>query len=154
MKQIKLTKGKMAIVDDKDFDVLNKYKWHFKERGDCARTENHRTIRIHRQIMNAPENMEVDHINGNKLDNRRSNLRICTHSENCKNMTVCRDSKSGIKGVRNLGERYKTKPWMARIFPSGNAVYLGLFSNKEDASRAYDNAAKLYFGKFAKLNNI
>src|SRR5687768_11145590 len=89
-KQISLTQGKFATVDDADFDHLNQWKWHFSHYGYARRTTSSRFGRqkfifMHREIMQAPDGMDVDHINCNKLDNRRQNLRLCTRADNLRN---------------------------------------------------------------------
>jgi hypothetical protein len=91
MKEIKLTKGKTAIVDDEDFDRLSQYKWQFAVIGYARRTvyvkgkKGRQTLYMHRDILATPSDMFTDHINGNRLDNRKENLRVCTQAENNRN---------------------------------------------------------------------
>lgn len=85
MKKILLNNNNYAIVDDEDFEFLNKFNWHKSETGYAVRCEKRKTIRMHRLIVNCPDDMLVDHINGNRLDNRKQNLRICTFNENIRN---------------------------------------------------------------------
>ena len=96
--------------------------------------------------MNAPKGMSVDHINGNKLDNRKSNLRICTHAENLRNLKKAKNNTSGFKGVSWYS---KSKKWRAVITFGGKYHHLGLFVKKQDAIDAYNQKAKEYFGQFA-----
>lgn len=142
MKEIQLTKGKAAIVDDSDFARVSALSWQFS--GKCAvhSTTRHmfsRKVMMHRFVLDAPHGIEVDHINGDKLDNRRANLRLCTDSQNRMNVERFKSNKSGFKGVH----RAKNK-WRAEIN--------GYFDAAEDAARAYDRAALELFGEFARTN--
>jgi len=85
MKIIKLTKEKFTLLDDEDFDEINKFKWQATKTGYATRNTKGKTIRIHRLVMNAPKGMMVDHIDHNTLNNQKSNLRICTHTQNQQN---------------------------------------------------------------------
>lgn len=102
-KEIPLTQGRVALVDDEDFDRLSKHKWHYHKTGYARRGEggrkNHRKIYMHREVMNAPDDMEVDHGKGGTLDNRKSNLRVCTHKENSRNRVTHKLNSSVYKGV-------------------------------------------------------
>jgi hypothetical protein len=105
---------------------------------------------MHRQIANPPDGKEVDHINGVTLDNRRENLRVCSHSQNMHNRRLRqKNNKSGYKGVHWLA---RTKRWVAEIRVNGKSRHLGYFTEKTDAARAYDTAAAECFGEFAHLN--
>ena len=104
---------------------------------------------VHRLIMDAPKGMHVDHINGNPLDNRKSNLRICTHAENSNNTGPRKNNTSGYKGVYWAK---RNKRWLAQITHNGKQVYIGHYKDKEEAARAYDAKAKEFQGEFAYLN--
>lgn len=107
---------------------------------------------MHRLILNAPENMEVDHINGNRLDNRRENLRLCNSSQNKCNRGPRKDNKSGYKGVSWHGQRQK---WTVRIkTPYGKYLSLGLYDDKKEAAMAYNKASVEYHGEFAFINKL
>lgn len=154
MKNIELNKGNVAIVDDADYERLSQFKW-FERRGYAARNVYKKgvyiTIWLHREIICPPPGNEVDHINGNKLDNRRENLRIVTHSQNMKNTYRRHPSSSKHKGVSWFKE---SKKWMANINSDGKRYYLGLFEQEEEAARAYNDAAQRLHREFAKLNNV
>lgn len=158
-KEIQLTRGKAAIVDDVDFLQLNQWKWRVSSRGYARRTitvfehqngkRKIREIYMHRLILNTPDGFLTDHINGDPLDNRRCNLRICTNAENQHNQLIRSTKSSRYKGV---GWRERENRWMAKIRVNGQTIHLGYFATEEDAAVAYDKSAVLYFGEFAKLN--
>lgn len=165
MKQIQLggrrrTKIKgYAIVDDEDFDYLNQFKWgidkvlvngkinnfYVKKRGEKGSS-----LRMHRLIMNPPKGMVIDHINGNGLDNRRRNLRICTQSQNMQNQKKGKGS-SIYKGVY-LEKKHKYKKYLASIKLDKKNIFIGYFHTEHQAALAYDLWANDLFGKFAKTN--
>ncbi len=152
-KQIPLTQGKFAIVDDEDFEWLNRLKWFAnqnrkeKEKWYAMRIDGKKTIRMHREITNAPKDMHVDHKDNNGLNNTRENLRVCTNSQNQANSEKDSKNSSGYKGVY----RDKNK-WRAELKKNGKKVLDKTFSDITDAARAYDKAAAEHFGEFAKLN--
>lgn len=160
MKNIPLTQGKFAIVDDGDYDWLNQWKWYArkcgKEKWYAVRKQTingkEYTIYLHRFIMNVPPGLEVDHINGNSLDDRHNNLRICRGQANKWNtQKQKRDKSSKYKGVC----WHKTnKKWWAYIHLNGNRKHLGFFDNEDDAGEAYNQGALELFGVFAQLNDI
>lgn len=148
IKLIPLTQGKFAIVDASDFDWLNSFKWNYDApyAKGAWNPLTKRFTRMHRFILSAPDGFEVDHANGNPLDNRRENIRICTRSENRRNRKKDNNCLLSIyKGVAPYGENGK---WMANIC----GKYIGSFSSEIDAAKAYDIQAISLFGKFANLN--
>jgi hypothetical protein len=155
MKEIPLTHGKVAIVDDEDFDSLSKYKWYLHSDGYAARTSHNpdiskrRPLLMHRIINETHALMQTDHINGNRLDNRRSNLRTCTSRQNHWNTQSLR-GRAKYKGVRI--RKNKCNQFLAAIRFMGKDTYIGVFPVAEDAARAYDKKATDLFGEFARLN--
>lgn len=150
MKRIKLTQGKYTLVDDDDFTELNKNKWYAKKAGRTFyATRNEKGIRMHRVIMNPPKNMEVDHKDGDGLNNQKSNLRICTHSQNAKNKGKRKSNKSGYKGV--CWDEH-SKKWHAQIVFNKKTKHLGKFTSKLLAYEAYCKACKKYHGEFYNIN--
>lgn len=164
MKEIQLTKGNVAIVDDDKYTELVNHRWCMT--GDYA--YNSKLGTMHRYLMNQPYqkgkrgsskgDIQVDHINGNKLDNRLENLRLVNLSENQLNHSKTK-GKSKYRGVIWAGSM-KTianagKPWIARLKPSGQKrIYLGSFATEEEAAVAYNNAILLYSSNHGKLNKI
>lgn len=150
-KRIELSKGKHAIVDDADYEWLSHHKWHCTAKGYAARhtyagNGQQKTLYMARAILNSPAHMDVDHINGNRLDNRRCNLRVCTRAQNSRNRRKWRPTAK-FKGVYEVGSRYR-----AVICLNGKNVHLGYFGNEPEAAHAYDVAAIRLHGEFAKLN--
>lgn len=152
MKHIPLTQGKFALVDDEDYDALvSMGSWYFNAQGYAAREDDRLGVRMHRLLLGASPSQEVDHVNGNKLDNRKSNLRFCSHAENGRNRGPNLNSRSGIKGVTWCKS---TGSWSAEISKLGKKARLGRFSCPLEAADAYDQAALGLFGEFAWLNNL
>ncbi len=153
-KKIEVSKGLCALVDDDDYEELNQYKWHackckntfYVNRTVSIPTKE--TISMHRFITNAQKGQLVDHINGDGLDNRRANLRICTRSENGQNISSV-SGKSRFKGVYF---HKKNRNWVAEYRKNGKKYHLGCFTNEDDAARAYDSSVLMAFGEFAKTN--
>lgn len=154
-KYIPLKHDQYAIVDDTDHEYLSRFKWYYHRYVYRPARDGivGRTVAIHREIMKPSPGYSVDHINGDPLDNRRCNLRICTQSQNSANSKIRKNKISKFKGVVRLKD-CENNPWMARIRCQGQDVYLGCFPTQEDAARAYDAKAKELFGEFAKLNFI
>jgi hypothetical protein len=152
-KSIPLTQGQNAIVDDKDFEYLNQWKWQYSD-GYASRSETRfgmgkKTIYMHRVILDTPPGMQTDHIDGNKLNNQRVNLRVCSIAENGRNRKLQKNNTSGFSGVHYAK---KAEKWQATIRVNGKVVYLKTYNTAKEAALAYDEAAKKYFGEFARLN--
>lgn len=151
MKIISLTRGKSALVDDEDYDRLNQWKWHCLANGYAARKEKRQYVRMHCLINNTPKGMFTDHKNGDKLDNRKMNLRSCTKSQNMMNIGKRRHNSTGYVGV------YKTtldivNCFRAEIRANGIKYHLGCFKTAIEAARAYDTKALEVHGEFAYTN--
>ena len=162
MKQIPLTRGLFALVDDADFDWLNQWKWQVLETyKGCpyVRRTNHcrhgpsSSVLMHRLIMNAEKGQILDHINCNSLDNRRENLRFCDSFQNLANRPLGKNNSSGFKGVSFTGRRGNIA-WGAWICCRGNRKFIGTFPTAKDAAAAYDNYALQMHGEFARTNKI
>lgn len=150
MKYLPLSQRKFAIIDDEDFEELNQWKWSYRPDGYAVRREsNNNIIRMHRFIIKTPKGLLTDHINGNRLDNRRCNLRICNDLQNGWNKHTKPKGASGIIGVlwyENL------KKWRAKICVKGKHIHIGLFVNQLDAIKARELAELKYFGEYAPLS--
>ena len=155
VRKVKLTQDKVALIDDEDYERANQHTWcAFRSYGGKfyaqCRVSKTRTISLHRFIMNALKSkLEVDHIDGNPLNNRKSNLRLVTHAQNQRNFKKFKTNTSGYKGVAWHKARRK---WRAYIVLNAKQRHLGLFTSKIRAAKAYDEAARKLFGEFAHLN--
>jgi hypothetical protein len=158
-KEIILTQGKVAIVDDDDFEYLNQFNWQATKNGNTFYARRNFTVSnnkqnkiyMHRLILKPEKNMVIDHLNGDGLDNRKCNLRICTHGENMRNSKIPINNKSGYKGVsldKNINK------FRCRLYVNGQNIHIGYFIDPFDAARAYNAAALKYHGEFAHLNKI
>ncbi|QGZ66307.1 HNH endonuclease [Paraburkholderia acidisoli] len=145
MREIPLSKGLTAIVDDEDFDTLRGFNWFVSSWGYAVRNAGGKQIRMHRQIMGVENNRQIliDHINMDRLDNRRSNLRSCTQSQNLSNRPSPKNS-TGFKGVTK-----RNKKWTPRIFYKGRMRHLGCYTTPEEAHEVYCLWADLIQGEFA-----
>jgi hypothetical protein len=154
MKRIQLKNGLEAIVDDEDYNELIKYNWYGNKSRDIIYVKrktrkldnrNEKIISMHRQLMGFPEGRHIDHINNNGLDNRRCNLRICNNSQNMWNRK---------RRLHNNNNEFKGVSWFKRLrkWRASISLTIGYFDSKEEAAKAYDEAAKRLFGEFANLN--
>ena len=157
MKEIKLTLGKVAVVDDDLFDYLNKWKWTAKKHRNTFYARRNikleggkqKDIKMHRLIMGVTDPSKIiDHRDNNGLNNQRSNLRLCTLSQNQHN----RQSNIGASKFKGV---WKSKNrWRAEIVSDGTKKRLGSYIKEEEAAKAYNEAALKYHGEFARLNQI
>ena len=157
-RRIPLTQGKYAIVDPDDFERLNKHKWYAVRckntfyAGRCYSIGNKKKyIMMHREVIDPPGHLDVDHINHNGLYNRKANLRPATRAQNSANRLIIKrkDSSSKYKG---LSWNKRKKNWRVRICVNDRRIFLGHFKDEKQAAKAYDEAAKKYHGEFASLN--
>lgn len=143
----------LIMVDDEDYDFLNQFSWQADKYG-CVSThgnKNQKRTLIHRLIIKVPPNLEIDHKDGNRLNNQKSNLRLASSSQNKCNRGPRIDTKSGYKGVSWHKQR---KKWTVRIQNGKTYKHLGLFIDIKDAIKAYNNASQKYHGEFAFINLI
>lgn len=154
MTTIQLTDGKVAIVDEADYSRLARYTWGATETApgywyayssEARRETGH--FYMHRFLTDAPKGMVVDHINGDRLDNRRANLRVCKHWQNLANNEQA-IGESGYRGVIKA----RSGRFTARLKRNGKNLYFGTFDTPEEAARARDKAARELHGEFAVLN--
>ena len=154
---IKTNKDIDFLIDDSDICLLDNRSWQI---NNCGYIENVRRINgkfvktaLHRLIMGVSDKkgVDVDHIDRNRLNNSRSNLRICTRRQNMYNKEKRADSLCKYKGITRLTQ-HKTPKWQARINLPDKRIHLGCFKTEEDAARAYDNMARKVFGEFALCN--
>jgi len=158
MIEIPLTQGQVALIDDEDFEIVSKYKWYATWSPDTksfyAMTNVRKldgkqtTLQMHRIIMNAQKGQQVDHFHRDTLDNRKSELRLCSGSQNQHNAVKRTDNTSGYKGV---GWHKATQKWRARIKLNGKEKSLGYFATPELAHAAYCRAAAEFHGDFARI---
>jgi hypothetical protein len=150
-------KGYDVLVDDDIAPMILARKWHVSRRknrvyfASTVYTKDGKSyeIRLHRLLACAVDGLSVDHKNGNTLDNRRENLRVCTNAENTRNQPDRRRSKAGYRGVVQAGDRFK-----AKIMHEGKNIHIGYFNTAEEASQAYERKAKELFGEFYREEEL
>lgn len=153
-----LNQGVFTLIDIGDVSLVAGLSWRFDKRkgsqtlyavstGYCPETRKGNTISMHRVIMHAPLGVQVDHINGNGLDNRKENLRLCQDFQNKGNMPKRTTNPCRFKGVRKRNNRYA-----ARIGYRGKQYHLGSFTTDAEAAIAYNAAAVQFYGEFARIN--
>lgn len=146
-----------TIIDDEDYDKVSKFKWYLSRYG-YARTsayigtingkEQRIEYRLHRFLLSAPKGKEVDHVNRDKLDNRKHNLRLSTRSQNMANTGLSVDNTTGFRGVSS-----HKNAWQASIRFNGKLIYLGRYTSPQKAAKAYNEKAKELFSDFAYIND-
>lgn len=161
MMKIPLTLGKFALVDDKDFDEVNKHKWYalknnrtfYAVRAASRKVKPRGKIHMHRAILGlvVGDGLITDHKNCDGLDNRQENLRTVSQAQNCANTQISTRNKSGYKGVSF--NRYMRR-WKASLCRGGVRRHLGYFHSKKIAANTYNNVAKILYGDYARLNKI
>lgn len=162
MKEIRLTQGQVALVDDADYDWLNQWKWYahknpksnsFYAVRNVYESGRHLSVKMHRLILGLTDpKIFCDHENGNGLDNQRHNIRVSTYQENMRNKPSYKNGTSRFKGVSFKAQH---KKWVAQIQVDGKkVVHIGYFSDEESAAVAYNKAAIKHYGEFARLNTV
>ena len=161
MREIQLTRGLVTHVDDADYNWLSQWRWQAEDRKRKDRVQYYartnmringrmRRVYMRRLILNPSQGLEVDHIDGNALNNQRSNLRLATHAENMRNQAKHGgETSSAYKGVF---WHKRCSRWAASILANGKRKHLGLFDDEIEAAYAYDDAARLHYGEFARVN--
>lgn len=156
MREIPLTQGYVALVDDEDYEEVSRFRWYVRVNKQYAYAS--RKIKVggkwvevhmHRVLLNAQDGMVVDHIDGNGLNNLKGNLRLATISGNNHNSRIRKDNTSGYKGVHWNSRASK---WRAEIRLNGKVKFLGYFDDPIEAAKTRDKAAVELHGEFAKLN--
>ena len=158
-RRIPLSQGKYAIVDPDDFQRLNSRKWYVSKRGNTyyairgqwsPALKKRLTISMHREVLRVPEGLYVDHINHHGWDNRKANLRPATPADNARNARYPKTNTTSK--YRGVWYNKQTRKWRATIRVNRKRKQLGYYDSEEAAGRAYDQAAKHYYGQFAILN--
>ena len=150
---IVLNNGAIAIINKEDLAKVSGFNWVWNYKTGVVTFHNKKTLYLHRVIMDCPKELVVDHIDHNKLNNTRANLRVCSQSQNSKNRKKSKNNTSGYKGVY-----YDNRPgglikrWVAQIKVSRKVKKLGRFLTAVEAAKKYDEFAKVYFGNFVDLN--
>ena len=149
------------IIDDEDWEMVKLYNWHIEyapatltyyvNTNKCDNNGKQHNLRLHRYLTNCPKDKMVDHINHDGRDNRKSNIRICTHEENQWNRYKKRNNNNRYKGV---SKSKKSKKWRSYINVNTKAIYLGSYPDEISAAKAYNEAAIKYYGEFALINDL
>lgn len=156
MKEIQLTQGQVALVDDWNYEDVNQWKWYamwdkhtksFYAMRHTSKSSGAKPVLMHSYIAKTPKGMKTDHINHKTLDNQEANLRVCTNSQNLMSRGKQSNNTSGYKGVSN--NRGK---WRAQIRTNGKVKFLGYWDTPEDAAIAYDVASRLIHGEYGFQN--
>lgn len=152
--------NKECIIDTEDYDKIKKFRWYilhnikghsFYAITNIYKNKKRLGLLLHRVIMSPPKEVLIDHVNHNGLDNRKNNLRLCTHQENSRNCKKYKSNKNIFKGVR---QRNELKKWQARLKFNDKTIHLGSFDDPIQAAKAYNEKAKELFGEFSCLNEI
>lgn len=148
--EISLGNGRVAIIDSVDLPLVSECAWRAQKgkSGTYYAAANGGKL-LHRVLLGSPKGLLVDHENGDGLDNRRSNLRVCNNAENTRNQRKRLGVTSKFKGVTS-----RHGQWVAAIQKNGRKVHLGSYTSEELAAKQYDRAARLMFGRFAKTNEM
>jgi hypothetical protein len=158
-RRIPLSQGKYAIVDPDDYERIYKHKWYISKRGNTYYAvrgqwspllRKRLTISMHREVIDVPDDLYIDHINHHGWDNRKANIRPATAAGNARNARYPKINTSSK--YRGVWYNRQTKKWRATIVVNRKRKQIGYFRDEIDAAKAYDNAAKRYYSDFAILN--
>lgn len=165
MKKIPLTQGYFALIDDDDYQLVNQYRWSINKHINTNYAVTNIILpdgsrktwfRMHRLIMIPNDDQAIDHIDGNGLNNTRDNLRLCVASQNKAN-TLKQEkykNKKTTSKYKGVSWHKRDKKWTAQIGFNRKLIHLGYFDNETEAAMTYNKAARLYFGEFARLNEV
>ncbi len=148
---LRLNKGEATLIDPSDAEWLSKFTWHITDKGYARYTAPNGGVFMHKLILNTPKGMVSDHINGDRLDNRRCNLRIVTKHQNSQNRAANKPISSKYKGV---GWKIDNNKWQARIRINLKQYHIGLYDSEDEAAEAYNAAALRHHGDHSRLNII
>lgn len=154
MKELSLTSGQFALIDDVDYDKVSSRRWHAYKSSNswyCRTNIGKKHISLHAFLFPVPKGFVVDHIDGNGLNNQRANLRQATQAENMRNQRPHRDSRSPYKGIWRIPG---AKTWGVQIWNGRKRNYVGSFVDPLEAAKVYDFIAIQVFGQFAKVNGV
>lgn len=157
MKEIPLTRDKVAIIDDEDYERINQHKWYaYKSKRTfyAQRRDGKKILWMHRIIINPSPDEQIDHINGDGLDNRKSNLRIATQHQNtmnCRKRAIHRGKPPSSK-YKGVSKCKTTGHWIVQLGFNGSYIWGGTYLTEIEAAKAYDIKAKELFGIYAKTN--
>lgn len=150
--EVQLSRGYVAVIDDEDAHLVEGKLWHSTgPRGSTVYAICQDGTPLHRLIAGAKRGQVVDHADGEGLNNRRSNLRVCSHVQNMQNRKAAAGAACRFKGV-TVAKDYRAKPYRAEIEAFGERMFLGSFLTDVEAAKAYDRAARIFHGKFARTN--
>lgn len=150
--RLRLPRGYETIIDTEDYSLVSKYKWYPHIHHGMVYAVSSNSLRMHRLIMNAPPDKQVDHINRNGLDNRKQNLRLCSNAENIRNSKKQNGKcSSKFKGV-SKARKGKYIYWVGKVQSSGKVLWRRYFKNEIEAAKGYDFKARELFGEFARTN--
>jgi hypothetical protein len=164
--ELKTNNGYTYWIDDEDLSLISAYHWygytpkktkkdgrisHYSPFIQANIKEKGTTVRLHRLLLNDPVGVHIDHVDGDRCNNRKNNLRCCTRSQNNRNRIRHYTNTSGFKGVT---WHARAKKWQAQLSKTKGKSYIGLFNTKEEAATAYNKAALEWHGEFAKLNDV
>ena len=141
--------GKTFLVDTADLEQVQMYSWCFSKTGYLVATVDHRTVKLHRYLLQPDASAVVDHINGDPADNRRCNLRVCTVKDNARNAAVGKNNRTGVTGVKLV----KSGRYVASIMVNRKHIVLGTFDTLEEAASVRREAEQRYFGEFSATSS-